>query len=101
MSATPDEMNHIVDCRDVIFSASGTGIKKPSPVEISSVNLQRKSLFTKKNIRKGEQITLENITIKGPGHGLLPKYLNLVLGKKVIKDLPIDNPLTWDDLLSK
>ena len=101
LSATPDEMKHIVNSRDVIFSARGTGIKKPSPVEFSSVNLQRKSLFTKKNISKGEKITLENITIKGPGHGLFPKYLNLVLGKKVTKDIPIDNPLTWDDLLNK
>ena len=63
--------------------------------------LQRKSLFTRKNISKGEKITLENITIKGPGHGLFPKYLNLVLGKKVTKDIPIDSPLTWDDLLNK
>jgi len=101
LSATPDEMKHIVNSRDIIFSASGTGIKKPSPVEFSSINLQRKSLFTRKNISKGENITLENITIKGPGHGLFPKYLNLVLGKKVTKDIPIDSPLTWDDLLNK
>ena len=52
-------------------------------------------------ISKGEKITLENITIKGPGHGLFPKYLNLVLGKKVTKDISIDSPLTWDDLLNK
>tara|TARA_B100001123_G_scaffold438883_1_gene574599 strand:+ start:858 stop:3239 length:2382 start_codon:yes stop_codon:yes gene_type:complete len=101
LSATPEEMKHIVNSRDIIFSASGTGIKKPSPVEFSSVNLQRKSLFTKKNISKGDKITLENITIKGPGHGLFPKYLNLVLGKKVTKDISIDSPLTWDDLLNK
>ena len=99
LSSTPQEMLEIVNSRNTIFSALGTGIKKPSSVEYQSVNLQRKSIFITKNLSKGETLSIDNITIKGPGHGLLPKYLNLILGKKVIHDIPEDSPLTWDDLL--
>ena len=99
LSSTPEDMKEIIDSRNTIFSAFGTGIKKARPTENISVNLQRKSIFVKNNICKGDKISLENITIKGPGHGLFPKYLNLVLGKKVIRDIPADSPLTWDDLL--
>ena len=51
-------------------------------------------------IKKGETITLQNVTIKGPGHGLMPKYLDLVLGKKVTKNIDADSPITWDEILS-
>ena len=82
LSATPKELKELIKTRDIIFTAMGSGIKKPSTIENLSVNLQRKSIFIKKDIKKGTKISLENITVKGPGHGLLPKYIDLVLGKK-------------------
>lgn len=100
LSSDPKEMTHLVEARDTIYSALGTGIKRPRAIEFSTINLQRKSLFTLQKINKGDKLSLENITIKGPGHGILPKYLHLVLGKKVIRTIKSDNPLTWDDLLS-
>ena len=62
--------------------------------------IARQSIVAKKDIKKGAKINLDNITVKGPGHGLLPKYIDLVLGKKVVKDVNADHPLTWDDLLN-
>ena len=85
--------------QDIIFSALGNGVKKTRSVENVSINLQRKSLFTKKPIKAGEVISLDNITIRGPGHGLLPKYIDLVLGRKVVSNMSSDEPLTWDNLL--
>jgi len=99
LSSEPEEMTDIVNSRDVIFSALGNGVKKPRSVENVSINLQRKSIFTKKPIKAGETISLDNITIRGPGHGLLPKYIDLVLGKKIVVDVDGDEPLTWDNLL--
>ena len=56
-------------------------------IESLSINSQRKSIFTKSKILQGETISLTNVTIKGPGHGLMPKYLDLILGKKLQKIL--------------
>jgi len=101
LSATPQDMSEIVEARNTIFSAFGNGIKKSRPVENLAINSQRKSIFSKCDIKKGEVISLENITIKGPGHGLLPKYLPLILGKKIINKVSKDHPITWDDLLDQ
>ncbi|MCK9602778.1 MAG: N-acetylneuraminate synthase family protein [Candidatus Omnitrophica bacterium] len=99
LSSTPEEMAQLVDDRNSIYSALGSGIKKQKPVEYGTINKQRKSIFTTKPIKSGEKITLDNITIKGPGHGILPRYIHLILGKRVAKRVNADSPLTWDDLL--
>ena len=99
LSADEKDLNEISKARQQIFTSLGTGIKKPSYSESLSINTQRKSLFTKKEIKAGEKINLENITVKGPGHGLLPKYLPLILGKSVTRDIANDMPIIWDDVL--
>jgi sialic acid synthase SpsE/protoporphyrinogen oxidase len=99
LSANFNDLKDIVKSRNTIFSALGDGIKKSSFSENLQINSQRKSLFASKKIKKGEKLSLENVTIKGPGHGLYPKYLNLVLGKKVVTDVKKDTPITWDELL--
>ena len=100
LSLDPDGMTQLVDERNTIYSALGTGIKRPAASEYVQINTQRKSIFSNADIKKGEKLTLENITIKGPGHGLLPKYLQIILGKTVSKDVAEDSPITWDDILT-
>tara|TARA_B100000787_G_scaffold170278_1_gene165588 strand:- start:6630 stop:9005 length:2376 start_codon:yes stop_codon:yes gene_type:complete len=100
LSADVEDLNNLVNTRDTIFTAMGSGIKKATMIESLAINSQRKSIFTRGKIKKGEAITLENVTIKGPGHGLMPKYLDLVLGKKVTKNIEADCPITWDEILS-
>jgi sialic acid synthase SpsE len=99
LSANYNDLKYLVESRGKIFNALGDGIKRQSHAEFTSINTQRKSLFTKKNIKAGEKITLNNVEIKGPGHGLLPKYLNLILGKKFTKNLSKDQPITWNEIL--
>jgi sialic acid synthase SpsE len=99
LSSTPIEMAELVENRDVIFSALGSGVKKPRPIEFAQINQQRKSLFVSENLKAGDILNLENVTIKGPGHGIQPKFYRLLMGKKVIRDIDADSPLTWDDVL--
>jgi N-acetylneuraminate synthase/pseudaminic acid synthase len=47
----------------------------------------RRSIYISKAIKKGEQLSANNIKCIRPSHGLEPKYYATVLGKKVIKDL--------------
>ena len=65
----------------------GTGEKIIQPSEFQVVNTQRKSIYASKNIKVGSIISKKNVTIKGPAGGLAPKYLDLIIGKKVIKKL--------------
>ena len=47
----------------------------------------RKSIVAAKNLYKGQKLILSDITYKSPAEGLEPYKTNLVLGKKLKKDL--------------
>ena len=73
----------------------GDGIKKIQPNEYLTINSQKKSLYAKRNIKKGEKFSLNNITIKGPAGGLLPKFLNVIKNRKSVTRIAKDEPITW------
>lgn len=58
--------------------------------------LFRRSIFVTENIKRGERFTPENIRVIRPGHGLMPKYYEQVLGKVAQKDIVRGTPLTFD-----
>jgi pseudaminic acid synthase len=54
-----------------------------------------RSLFVVKDINAGERITEENVRSIRPGHGLHPKYLKEIIGKKAIKNIKKGIPFDW------
>jgi pseudaminic acid synthase len=58
--------------------------------------LFRRSLFVVKNLKKGEIFTTENIKSIRPGHGLAPKNLYRIIGKRANQNLKRGTPLKWD-----
>lgn len=56
----------------------------------------RKSIFVEKDIQQGETFTSHNIRVVRPGHGLLPKHFNEVIGKKATIDIQKGTPLSWE-----
>jgi N-acetylneuraminate synthase len=56
----------------------------------------RRSLFVVADMQAGETFTPENVRSIRPGHGLPPKYLPEVLGKRAIADIPQGTPLSFD-----
>lgn len=64
-----------------------------TPFEKKSKIWATKSIFSSKNIKKGEKYKKENLTFKRPGVYIPVKYLGSVLGKKsksfIKKDTPI------------
>ena len=44
----------------------------------------------------GEKINEKDIMAKRPGTGISPKYMDIVIGRKVLHDLPEDTILSWE-----
>ena len=55
----------------------GDGIKKIQPNEYITINSQKKCLYAKNKIKKGQIINIKNLEVKGPAGGILPKYINM------------------------
>ena len=75
-----------------------TQLKAPiATEEISRLNARRSIVLTR-NLKSGQKITQEDLVAKRPGTGISPMSWDDVIGKSVIRDLPEDHILTWDDL---
>ena len=56
----------------------------------------RRSLVLTRNMKAGEVIQKEDLMPKRPGTGISPNYFDIVIGRRVVKDLDEDTILTWD-----
>jgi sialic acid synthase SpsE len=99
LSSEPDEMKELVYIAKSINKIKGDGIKRIENGEYANINAQRKCLYVNKNLGVGTIIKREDIIIKGPAGGILPKYLDLVIGKTLQESIESDYPLTWEKIL--
>ncbi len=56
----------------------------------------RRSLVLTRDMKAGEVITNSDIMPKRPGTGISPEYTEIIIGRKVVRDLKEDTVLTWD-----
>ena len=56
----------------------------------------RRSLYIAKNMKGGVKLTPENLRVVRPGLGLSPKYYDVLLGRKVKKDVKKGIAVNWD-----
>ena len=91
------ELKEMVGSIRQIESAFGDGIKRPSGGEISTREVARKSIIVKRRISAGTIITDEDLSIKRPGSGLAPKFLDTIIGKRALKDMEPEYIITPDD----
>ncbi len=95
LSSEPKEFAKLVTMSKEIPIILGDGVKRITPNEYNTLNMQRKSLYAGCDIREGEIITKEMIKIKGPGGGLLPKDIDIVIGRAAVCNIEEDHPITW------
>ena len=90
-SLEPDELKQMVSSIRNIEQALGSSIKQPTKSELKNKNTARKSIVAKTNIKLGETLTVNNLTIKRPGSGISPMNWYKVLGTKANKNYKIDD----------
>ena len=47
---------------------------------------------------KGHCLRAEDLTSKRPGTGISPDYMDMVIGKELIKDIQQDSLLDWSNI---
>jgi pseudaminic acid synthase len=94
-SMEPAEMAALVLETERAWQAMGQVTYGPTEAEMKSLQFRR-SLYVVKSIKAGETFTNENVRAIRPGLGLSTKYLHVILGKTVNRDLPKGTALSWD-----
>jgi N-acetylneuraminate synthase len=96
-SLEPDEFKALVeDCKRA-WRSLGTATYDLQGCEEASIAFRR-SIYVVRDVAAGEQLTRNNVRSIRPGHGLAPKHLPEVLGRRAARDLTRGEPLGWSSL---
>jgi pseudaminic acid synthase len=94
-SMEPREMKALVDETRRAWQAMGDIKYGPAEAEKKSM-VFRRSLYIAQDMQAGEVLTKENLRCIRPGHGLAPKYYDVLLGKRVAKAVRKGTSVGWD-----
>lgn len=98
-SLEPDELKAMVAAiRNIEKAISGNGLKEPSISESKNINIARKSIHLKRDLKAGEVIAEEDIIPLRPGDGISAMEWNAVIGKKMMVDKIAFHKLNWTDI---
>lgn len=89
-SLEPQELKAMVAAIRNIELAMGSGTKDVAEAERPNIEVARKSIVAARDIRRGEILCEENLTVKRPGNGLSPMLWDSVIGTPAIDDFNYD-----------
>ncbi len=93
-SLEPDELKQLVI--ETERAAHSLGKISYGPTEAEKKSLQyRRSLYITKDLKAGDILSEDNVRSIRPGHGLSPKYYNVVMGKRLIRSVKQGMPIQF------
>lgn len=94
-SMEPEEMSQLVLEIGRAYASLGKIHYGPTTAEEKSLQFRR-SLYAVMDILEGEVLNSDNVRAIRPGLGLEPRYLDIVLGRRAIRNIHKGEPLNWD-----
>ena len=97
-SLEPAGMGRLVRDLQRARVALGDGVKQMFPDEKEPLHKMRKKLVAAKDVPTGQILSREDLTIKAPGDGLAPYYLDEVIGMTATRPLAVDDDIKLEYL---
>jgi len=94
-SLEPQELAALVTESKRAWEAMGEVAYGPTKEETKSL-VFRRSLYIVEDLKSGDRLTTTNVRCIRPGLGLAPKFMEVVLGKRVNQAVKKGTPLSWD-----
>lgn len=98
ISADPAELSALVQDSGLINRGLGSSARRVSEAEVQKREKFRRRIVLRRPVPAGEVLRLADLDFKRPGNGIHPDQFDLVVGKRVLSDLPADHELEWADL---
>ncbi|MFW3616929.1 pseudaminic acid synthase [Billgrantia antri] len=96
-SLEPEEFRLLVKETKRAWQAIGNVKYGSSEREKASLKFRR-SIYVCRDIEAGEELTHENIRVVRPGFGLEPKFLDILIGRRVNKRLEKGTAMAWEHI---
>jgi len=94
-SLEPDELRALVVETERAWQSLGQVSYGPGEAEKNSL-VFRRSIYIAQDMKAGDVLTSESLRCVRPGMGLPPKYYDILLGRRVSRDVKMGTPLTWE-----
>jgi len=86
-------------CRDAKTAWSALGKVDYGMKSSEQANIKfRRSLYFVKALKAGDVITANAVRSVRPGYGIAPKFVEHIVGKKVVRNIEKNSPVFFDDL---
>ena len=86
-------------CRDAKTAWSALGKVDYGMKSSEQANIKfRRSLYFVKALKAGDVITANAVRSVRPGYGIAPKFVEHIVGKKVVRNIEKNSPVCFDDL---
>lgn len=92
----PEDFKKAISNFKWIDTVLGSNVKTVLDCELIPRREARRSLVLTRSMKAGEIIKEEDLMPKRPGTGISPEFAEIVVGRKVVKDLEEDTILTWN-----
>ena len=92
----PEDFKKAIRNFELITRSMGQEEKTVLPCESIPRKEARRSLVLSRKMNCGEIIRYGDISAKRPGIGISPRYMDMIIGRKINRDLEEDTILTWD-----
>ena len=96
ISANPEELKVICDAAEQGYKMLGHYHKVVSEGKWQRDNY-KVSILTKHDMKAGDVITADDLIYKRPGSGISPKYVDILIGKTLKRDILADELIQWED----
>jgi N,N'-diacetyllegionaminate synthase len=98
-SLEPNELNAMIRAiRNIEIAILGSGIKEPSSSEKKNINIARKSIHAKNDLKKGSILREEDLIALRPGDGISPMEWKNIIGKELLVDYSPFQKIQFSDL---
>lgn len=97
-SADPQQFAEYVRMIRLVKTLRGTAGKHVLPIEQDVRNVSRQSLVLRADVRAGQILCEEHLTVQRPGTGIPAAMISEVIGRKIRKALKSGAMLQWDML---
>lgn len=98
ISSDPEELRALVAGAREVHQALGSGVRVVGTAELEKRTSFRRQMVAARALRAGETVGADDVEFKRPGSGIQPDELEYVVGRRLVRDVAVDEEVAWSDL---